>query len=281
VGTNVKFGFVTCVQLGESCIDAIYQVGGKLSVVITLPDNVSVKKTGRVYLDEFCKSKSIPLIKNSHVNDRLVIDVIKKYEIDWLFIIGWSQIANQELLNTPKRGVLGMHPTLLPQGRGRAAIPWAIIKGLSKTGVTLFQLDAGVDTGPIAAQIVIPLAEDETAAGLYDKVERAHVELMKEVIPKLMNDTLTLIKQDEELATEWEGRKPDDGKINLDGSVYEGDRLIRAVTRPYPGAFFYDNNVKTIVWKAKVVSTKQKNSSYLSFHDGMLLLEDIEIVQME
>lgn len=277
----MKFGFVTCVQLGESCIDAIYQVGGKLSVVITLPDNVSVKKTGRVYLDEFCKSKSIPLIKNSHVNDRLVIDVIKKYEIDWLFIIGWSQIANQELLNTPKRGVLGMHPTLLPQGRGRAAIPWAIIKGLSKTGVTLFQLDAGVDTGPIAAQIVIPLAEDETAAGLYDKVERAHVELMKEVIPKLMNDTLTLIKQDEELATEWEGRKPDDGKINLDGSVYEGDRLIRAVTRPYPGAFFYDNNVKTIVWKAKVVSTKQKNSSYLSFHDGMLLLEDIEIVQME
>ena len=277
----MKFGFVTCVQLGESCIDAIYQVGGKLSVVITLPDNVSVKKTGRVYLDEFCKSKSIPLIKNSHVNDRLVIDVIKKYEIDWLFIIGWSQIANQELLNTPKRGVLGMHPTLLPQGRGRAAIPWAIIKGLSKTGVTLFQLDAGVDTGPIAAQIVIPLAEDETAAGLYDKVERAHVELMKEVIPKLMNDTLTLVKQDEELATEWEGRKPDDGKINLDGSVYEGDRLIRAVTRPYPGAFFYDNNVKTIVWKAKVVSTKQKNSSYLSFHDGMLLLEDIEIVQME
>lgn len=130
----IKVGFVTCVQLGYSCMEAIYEVGGKLDLAISLLDNQAKSKSGRIYLDSFCNSKGIPLLKASHVNNPEVIQSIKDAQLDWLFIIGWSQIASQEVLEAPKRGVLGMHPTLLPTGRGRAAIPWAILKGLSKIG---------------------------------------------------------------------------------------------------------------------------------------------------
>ncbi len=91
----MKFGFVTCVQLGKSCMEAIYQVGGSLDLIITLEDTQAVNKSGRVYLDDFCILKNVPLLKSSHINNDNCIKLIKKYKIDWLFIIGWSQIANK------------------------------------------------------------------------------------------------------------------------------------------------------------------------------------------
>src|SRR5690606_21684147 len=130
----MKFGFVTCVQLGLSCIEEIYRIGGKLDVLITIPDNKAKSKSGRIYLDGIADKYNIPLYKVNHINDNECIDIINKYNLDWLFIIGWSQIVSNQVLNSPKSGCIGMHPTLLPVGRGRAAIPWAIIKGLDKTG---------------------------------------------------------------------------------------------------------------------------------------------------
>lgn len=173
----MKIGFVTCVQLGLSCIEAIYLAGGQLDLAITLPDDKAINKSGRVYLDQFCLKHQIPLIKTNHINDSVVLDSIKQMDLDWLFIIGWSQIAGQAVLDAPNMGVLGIHPTLLPTGRGRAAIPWAILKSLDKTGVTLFKLDTGVDTGPIADQYTIPLTSQTTATELYQLVDDAHMEL--------------------------------------------------------------------------------------------------------
>lgn len=270
----IRIGFVTCVQLGLSCMEALYDAGGQLSFVMTLEDDQAVNKSGRVYLDKFCTQHEIPLLKSRHVNNADVIEAIKAHEIDWLFIIGWSQIASEEVLVAPKRGVLGMHPTLLPQGRGRAAIPWAILKRLDKTGVTLFKLDAGVDTGPIVEQVEIPLSPTTDAQELYERVDGAHVELMKKVVPALMADELILREQDNSLATEWPGRRPEDGEINLNGSVQEAERLVRAVTRPYPGAFFIREGEKVVVWKARVVDSPSKNS--LKFEDGWLELIKFE-----
>ena len=76
----MKIGFVTCVQLGLSCMEALYEAGGQLAVAITLRDEKAVKKSGRVFLDSFCQSRGISLFKISHINDSEVIDLVKKYE---------------------------------------------------------------------------------------------------------------------------------------------------------------------------------------------------------
>ena len=244
----MKFGFVTCVQLGLSCMEEIYHAGGHLDLAITLPDDRAQTKAGRVYLDEFCHEREIPLVKSPNVNGPEVVEAIKAYEIDWLFIIGWSQIAREEVLEAPTRGALGIHPTLLPMGRGRAAVPWAILKGLPETGVTLFKLDEGVDTGPILDQVLLPLSPRETATGLYERVNDAHRTLIRKVWPALENDDIELRIQDEQKASVWPGRRPEDGEISEEMTVAEVDRLVRAVTRPYPGAFIEMDGQRLRVW---------------------------------
>jgi methionyl-tRNA formyltransferase len=106
----MKIAFATCVQLGQSCIEEIYRLGGKLDLLITLKDERAKNKSGRIYLDDIATEHNAPLLKINNINDREVIDALNEQEIDWLFIIGWSQIAKKEVLGTPKHGCIGMHP---------------------------------------------------------------------------------------------------------------------------------------------------------------------------
>ena len=272
----MKIAFCTCVQLGLSCIESINSNGGKFDLFLTLNDNKSTKKSGRIFLDDIAKRTNTPLFKINHINDVEVREIIKKFEIDWLFIIGWSQIANTELLLSPKKGVIGAHPTLLPEGRGRAAVPWAIIKGLNKTGVTFFKMDEGVDTGPILDQYEIPLSIYENATDLYEKVNVAHVSLIKQIWPKLMNDSLIGRIQDDRLATYWDGRTPKDGELKISMEVDYVDKLVRATTRPYPGAYLQlEENKFLKIWKGSKLF--QENSYKINFHNGVYYATDFQI----
>lgn len=275
----MKLAFATCVQLGKSCIEKILDMNGKLDLLITLKDEKAKNKSGRIYLDDISEKNQIPLLKINNVNDSEVIEVLKEYEIDWLFIIGWSQIAKEELLKTPKKGCIGMHPTLLPLGRGRASIPWAIIKGLDKTGVTMFKLDKGVDTGEILGQMEIPLSQNTSASELYDEVDKTHIKLIEKYWKDIIEDKLILKKQDEEKATYWEGRKPEDGEITEEMTVEEAERLVRAVTHPYPGAFYIKGKEKIIIWSCKVVENYQERA--IKLKNGYLLPINYEVENIE
>lgn len=273
----MKVAFCTCVQIGLSCIEAVLEIGGSFDLFITLNDAKAKSKSGRVYLDRLSKDTGTPLLKINHVNDKETIDALREHEIDWLFIIGWSQIASKEVLDTPYFGVIGAHPTLLPVGRGRAAVPWAILKGLDKTGVSFFQMDEGVDTGLILGQEVIDLAKDETATLLYDKVNKAHETLIKNIWPLLMNGTLNGVIQDESKATFWEGRKPEDGRIDTNTmSKLDVDRLVRATTRPYPGAYLeLSKELKKVIWRGSLTSVP--GAEELNLKDGIYYILESSI----
>jgi methionyl-tRNA formyltransferase len=276
----MRIGFVTCVQLGYDCIEAVHSIDGSFSLFITLEDNQAIAKSGRVYLDKISKSSGTPLVKINHINDKKSIEEIRRANLDWLFIVGWSQIANSEVLELPRLGVLGMHPTLLPQGRGRASVPWAIIKGLSETGVTLFKLDNGVDTGPILSQIKIPIKRKETATSLYKLIANGHCDLIKNVwLNNLLPNNISLDYQDDNNATIWPGRKPEDGQILNNMSMEKIDCIVRATTKPYPGAFFLNNNKKIIIWNGKVNNSfKESDNGYtIKCLDGFYLATEYEI----
>lgn len=264
----MKVAFCTCVQIGLSCIESVLDIGGSFDLLITLNDNKAKNKSGRVYLDELSKKTGTPLIKINHVNDQETIDALGEYDIDWLFIIGWSQIASINVLEAPNKGVIGAHPTLLPIGRGRAAVPWAILKGLDRTGVSFFKMDEGVDTGLILGQEVIELGPEETASILYEKVNKAHEVLIRNIWPLIKKDSIKGIEQDESKASYWEGRKPEDGKIeSAKMSRVEVDRLVRATTRPYPGAFIeLPNGSKKIIWRGSL--TEVIGAEKLDLNDG-------------
>ena len=265
----MKFGFVTCVKLGFSCIKKIYAVGGKLDLVITLDDTLGVNKSGRIYLDDFCKENKIELLKIRHVNNPIVFRKIKSMKIDWLFIIGWSQIASKEIVNAPEFGCIGAHPTLLPKGRGRASIPWAIIKNLKYTGLTFFKIDEEVDTGDILYQKKIKITVKETAATLYEKINNEHKNIIQKIWEDLNSNNIKSKPQDDTLATYWKGRTPLDGELHYDMKVEEVDRLVRATTIPYPGAYIMLNKeTKIIIFEGKVTTKLKKDKFIIKFSNG-------------
>jgi len=268
-----KIAFATCVQLGLSCIEEIYRIGGNLDLLITLNDDKAKNKSGRIYLDNVASENDSPLLKIDNINDQEVIDTLRERQIDWLFIIGWSQIAKKEVLEAPTYGCIGMHPTLLPVGRGRAAIPWAIIKGLDETGVTMFKLDEGVDTGDIIGQGIISLGKGTTATELYKKVNDMHITLIEKHWDDIVKNNITLTKQNEMDATEWPGRKPEDGEILNSMTMDAVDKLVRAVTHPYPGAFYNDGEKIIRIWSAQTSVDEGK----INLSDGYLIPIDYEI----
>ena len=118
-----------------------------------------------------------------------------------------------------------------------------------------------------------------TATELYEEVNRTHIRLIETYWEDIVNNHITLRKQNEELATIWEGRKPEDGKITGDMTMREADRLVRAVTHPYPGAFYYKEGKKITVWSAEISEYPEENSFRLK--DGYLNLLEYEMESYE
>lgn len=257
-------------------MEEIASIGGRLDAVLTLPDAQARNKSGRIYVDSYCAEYEIPLGKFRNINDDDAVAWLRTQRLDWLFIIGWSQIARDLVLGAVARGAIGMHPTLLPEGRGRAAIPWAILKGLARTGVSMFKLDSGVDTGPLLAQQEIVLDPRETATTLYTKVEKAHRTLMRRTWPLLLADSLPLQAQDDALATVWPGRTAADGALGSHMTVDYADRLVRAVTHPYPGAFIDLPGRRLRIWRAEPATTASGPGERIPFADGELVVLDAE-----
>ena len=130
----------------------------------------------------------------------------------------------------------------------------------------MFKMDEGVDTGDIIAQGRIPLHEGITATQLYQLVDQMHVSLMAQCWKELAEGTVTLRPQDESKATIWPGRKPEDGEITSDMTMQEADRMVRAVTHPYPGAFWRGEKGTLRIWSARV----SKDGGAIRLKDGFL-----------
>jgi methionyl-tRNA formyltransferase len=256
-------------------MEEIARLGRHLDLLITLKDDQAQTKAGRVRIDEFAHERGGHLLKVRSINEHAVVEVIREYSIDWLFVIGWSQIVKPGVLGAPSRGALGMHPTLLPTGRGCAPIPWAILLGLAETGVTFFKLDEGVDSGDIIGQHRLPLSPRETATSLYRRAEEAHRLLIQQHLPALETDSVVLTPQDDRLATVWPGRKPEDGQLTLAMTVARADRLVRATARPYPGAFLaLPDGRRLVVWQGTPGRVEARPAVLLHFSDGVYSATD-------
>jgi methionyl-tRNA formyltransferase len=194
------------------------------------------------------------LHKSCDINAEDTLAAVGELEPELVFVVGWSQLVRDPFIELASEGVFGMHPTLLPRHRGRAPIPWAILTGLARTGVTLFEIvDATADSGAIVGQREVEISPDETATTLFARIAEAHVELTRELVPQLLARTASRIPQDPSRASSWPKRSPADGIIDWETRAPYVYDWVRAQTRPYPGAFTFLGDEKVIVWGARPV----------------------------
>ena len=224
--------------IGRDCLEAAAAARAELVGVVTLPGPVDPTRSGQCSFDEIASRLGARFVETTDVNAPATVAAIGELDPDLVVVVGWSQLVRGELIATAREGVFGMHPTLLPRHRGRAPIPWAILGGLAKTGVTLFEIvDPTADSGPIVGQVEVPIAPDETATTLFDKLARAHVEVVRRCVPELLERRAPRIPQDDRRGSWWPKRTPADGIIDWETRAPYLYDWVRAQTRPYPGAF--------------------------------------------
>jgi methionyl-tRNA formyltransferase len=240
--------------IGRDCLEAAADSGAEIVGVVTLPGPIDPNHSGRCSFDDVAARHEAALVETRDINAPETLNVIRTLEPELVFVVGWSQLVHDPFIAIASEGVFGMHPTLLPRHRGRAPIPWAILTGLARTGVTLFEIvDAAADSGAIVGQLTVDIAADETATSLFARIADAHVELTAEYVPQLLARSAPRIPQDATRASSWPKRTPADGIIDWETRAPYLYDWVRAQTRPYPGAFTFLGNEKVIVWGARPV----------------------------
>jgi len=171
--------------------------------------------------------------------------------------MGWSQLLKKDVIEISRLGVIGSHPTELPKYRGRAPIPWSIIKELRRSALTFFYIEEGIDNGDIFAQDFFSISSEDDATSLYVRITNLGKQMIIKNLKLLQNNNAKRIKQDQSKFIEyWPKRIPDDGLIDWSKPCKEIDILIKATTHPYPGAFTFYKNKKIIIWNAIFNETK-------------------------
>lgn len=217
---------------------ALARVGAwELAAVITLPPTKAARHSDYVDLTPDIEAAGADPIYARDINEPAVVERIRTYGPDFIFVFGWSQICRPPFLATARRGVIGFHPAALPRLRGRAPIPWTILEDEKITASTLFWIDNGVDTGPILLQRFFHVRPDETARTLYDKHVANHTAMIPEACALLASEAPPKVAQDDACATYGAKRVPADGNIDWRAPAVEIARLVRAVGPPYPGAY--------------------------------------------
>lgn len=220
------------------------------AAVFTLPLSLAHRHSDFVDLRPIAAQFGVPVVDTRNVNDPESLERLRSLAPRYVMVIGWSQICRREFLDLPSDGAIGFHPALLPADRGRAVIPWMILKRRSETGNTLFWMDEGMDSGDIIRQVRVEVSRGETAATLYAKHIDALRRMLDVVIPQLQRGEAPHIRQDHSRATYCAKRTPSDGLIDWQATADDVWTLVRAVGDPYPGAFTYYRGHKLFVWEA-------------------------------
>jgi methionyl-tRNA formyltransferase len=274
--------------MGRVCLEAAADAGAEIVGVVTLPGPIDPNRSGQAPFDDLAAGYGARLVETIDVNSEETVTAVRDLEPELIFVVGWSQLVRGEFISLAPRGVYGVHPTLLPRHRGRAAIPWTILTGLALTGVTLFEIvDPTADSGPIIGQVEVAVDPDETATTLYDKQTEAHVALLREFVPKLIDGSAPKLPQDVDRASAWPKRTPADGIIDWNTRALYLYDWVRAQTRPYPGAFTFAGDERVVVWAARAaalddgsapgtVVSRGETEVVVACGEGALVLEEVE-----
>jgi methionyl-tRNA formyltransferase len=210
-----------------------------------------VENVRHVDLEGWARSQGIPERAYREKSD--VVSLADEVGGELALAAGWYHMVPGSVRSRFPRGCAGIHASLLPKLRGGAPLNWAILTGARETGVSLFELGDGVDEGRLWGQRAFPVGPRATIAELLAEAERHAVELVGECIPGIAGGSLEPGDQ-KGTPSYCLQRRPEDGWIDWRRPARELDRLVRAVGRPYPGAFTYFEGRKLFVWAAKPAS---------------------------
>jgi methionyl-tRNA formyltransferase len=249
----MRLGWIGFHFEGIPALRAVAQQGYEIAAVITLDTETAAKRSGAVAYDQVCRELKLPLYTVSHINAPSSTELLKGLELDVVFVIGWTQLLSAETLRTARLGMIGAHASMLPRFRGRAPINWVLIRGEKETGNTLMWLSDGVDSGEIIDQTVIPITPYDTCQSLYDAVAESNRIMICSALQALAKGERPGSPQPESDDKPLPGRKRGDGLIDWQRGSADVYNFVRALTRPYPGAFSFLGQEQLSIWRCALL----------------------------
>lgn len=239
-------------NIGCVGINSLLKNGFEIAAVFTHTDD-SDENIWFNSVADLCVKNDIPVYAPENVNHPIWEERIRSLMPDVIFSFYYRKLLGKTILGTPSYGSFNLHGSLLPAYRGRCPVNWVLVNGEQKTGMTLHHMTEKPDDGDIVEQVEIPISEDDTAYTLHRKFSG--------VLPGMLDSALPLIKagkpprkkQDVSAGSYYGGRTAKDGEIEWNASPSTIKNLVRAVTKPYPGAFSYAGNRKLIFWDVCVL----------------------------
>ena len=253
--------FIGSSKFGLRCLKLLVESSFcDVTGVVTAPAEFSISYnpkgvTNVLYAETsaYCNLNAINCLEiRSGMHDKKILEEVKGWKPDAFIVVGWYHMIPKIWIDLAP--AFGLHASLLPDYSGGAPLVWAIINGERSTGITLFKMDDGVDSGPIVGQLTEPIYSDDTISTLYERIEERGLELLATCLPNLSEDNLSLTIQNEENRRIFPQRSPADGMIKWESNATEIERFIRAQTHPYPGAFTLVNDEQLTVWSASLTN---------------------------
>lgn len=243
-------------------LEALIEAGHEVIGVVTQPDKP--KGRGKTLMPtpvkEVALRHQIPVYQPKKVREEEFTETLKKLSLDVIVVAAFGQIITKEILEIPRFGCINVHASLLPAYRGAAPIQWAVINGEKESGVTIMQMDEGLDTGDMIDKVVVPLAEDETGGSLFDKLSQAGARLCVKVLKDLEEGKAVREKQPEESTTAYASMiSKKMGEINWKDSAKSIEQLIRGLN-PWPSAYTFLNGKNLKIWKAEADMTQAEKN---------------------
>jgi len=246
-------------NMGCTGIEALLRNGFEIQAVFTYPDSAGEA----IWFDSVAQLASrheIPVYAPTDVNHPIWVDKIKSLAPDMIFSFYYRDMISSSILDIPKSGALNLHGSLLPKYRGRAPINWVLVNGETETGITLHYMTEQADAGDIVCQQAVSIDSSDTALSLNQKLTTTAAKMLDDCLPQLKAGKAKRQSQNHADATYFGKRTPEDGAIDWQQPATVIHNLVRAVTRPYPGAFTYRGQRKITIWESKVVDAPKKNS---------------------
>jgi methionyl-tRNA formyltransferase len=242
---KMTIGLMVSGNLGLLCLQEL--IRNEMPVVCVFTDR------GSSSIIDYAKKSNLNCFVGNPRNGK-ALAFIGNHPIDVLLSVNYLFLVEEDIIQWPKVIAINFHGSLLPKYRGRTPHVWAIINGENNCGVTGHVMVKDCDAGDIVIQKQIEIDENTTGGQILEKFNVVYPEMVKEVYLMVLNNTLTLVPQDESEVSYFEKRTPDDGLIQWEWDMQKIKNWVRAQAYPYPGAFTIFNGNRVVIDRVEMVS---------------------------
>ena len=234
-------------------LEAIIKAGYEVAAVVTQPDKQKGrgKEVKMTPVKECALRPGIPVFQPVKIKEPEAVAELEKYQADLFVVAAFGQLLSEEILNMPEYGCINIHASLLPAYRGAAPIQWAVLNGEKESGVTIMQMDKGLDTGDMLLKRSVELSPKETGDSLHDKLMHLGAELIVEALSKLEKGELVPEKQKDELSSYAKKLTKAMGQIDWFKDAVSLERWIRGLNS-WPSAYTFFGGKTLKIWEAQV-----------------------------